>query len=52
MSGSKAVNLRELIDFLEKRGELRRIKVPGSRDLEITEIVARGVKSGGPALLF
>ncbi len=52
MSGSKAVNLREFIDFLEKRGELRRIKVPVSRDLEITEIVDRVVKSGGPALLF
>ena len=45
-------DLREFIGFLEKRGELRRIGTPVSRDLEITELADRVVKSGGPALLF
>jgi 4-hydroxy-3-polyprenylbenzoate decarboxylase len=45
-------NIRDFIDLLEKKGELCRIKTPVSRDLEITEIADRTVKSGGPALLF
>ena len=45
-------NLREFINFLEDRGELKRIKTLVSRDLEITEITDRMVKSGGPALFF
>ena len=45
-------NLREFIDFLEEKGDLRRITEPVSRDLEITEITDRTIKSGGPALLF
>ena len=45
-------DLREFIDFLEDRGDLRRITEPVSRDLEITEITDRTIKSGGPALLF
>ena len=45
-------DLREFIAFLEQKGQLRRIDVPVSRDLEITEIADRTVKSGGPALLF
>jgi 4-hydroxy-3-polyprenylbenzoate decarboxylase len=45
-------NLREFISLLEDQGELKRITVPVSRDLEITEIADRTVKSGGPALLF
>jgi 4-hydroxy-3-polyprenylbenzoate decarboxylase len=48
----KFTNLNEFIEFLEDRGELRRIKSLVSRDLEITEIADRVVKSGGPALLF
>ena len=48
----KFKDIREFIDFLEERGELVRIKTPVSRDLEITEINDRVVKSGGPALLF
>ena len=36
----------------KKKGRLRRIKAPVSCELEITEIVDRTVKSGGPALLF
>lgn len=45
-------DLREFIAFLEKRGQLQRIKTPVSSDLEITEITDRVSKSGGPALLF
>ena len=45
-------DLRQFIDFLEKRGELKRISAPVSAELEITEITDRMVKSGGPALLF
>ena len=45
-------DLREFISFLEERGEIRRIPVPVSRDLEITELADRCVKSGGPALMF
>ena len=45
-------DLREFIDFLEEKGDLRRITEPVSRDLEITEITDRTIKSGGPALLF
>jgi 4-hydroxy-3-polyprenylbenzoate decarboxylase len=45
-------DLRHFIDTLEGRGLLKRIRAPVSRDLEITEINDRTVKSGGPALLF
>ncbi len=45
-------NLRDFVDFLESRGELRRISTPVTWDLEITEICDRVTKSGGPALLF
>ena len=45
-------DLREFIDFLEDRGELKRIKAPVSCELEIAEICDRVVKRGGPALLF
>ena len=48
----KFKDLREFIGFLEERGELRRVSAPVSRDLEITEIADRMVKSGGPAILF
>jgi len=43
---------KEFIDLLEKRGELKRIKQPVSPRLEITEIAARVMHGGGPALLF
>src|SRR3990172_8197628 len=47
--------LREFLDLLDKRGQLRRITVPVTRELEITEIADRVVK-GPPvqnqALLF
>ena len=45
-------DIREFISFLEKKGELRRIRARVSLDLEITEINDRIVRSGGPALLF
>ncbi len=47
-------NLQEFIAELERRGELKRIRVPVDPKLEITEIADRLVKSesGGPALLF
>jgi 4-hydroxy-3-polyprenylbenzoate decarboxylase len=45
-------NLRAYLEALERRGELRRVRVPVSAELEITEIADRLVKSGGPALLF
>jgi 4-hydroxy-3-polyprenylbenzoate decarboxylase len=40
-------DLRELVALLEKKGQLRRIKAPVKRELEITEIADRAVK--GPA---
>jgi 4-hydroxy-3-polyprenylbenzoate decarboxylase len=48
-------DLRELVAHLERHRRLRRITVPVSRDLEITEIVDRVSKTGGDgnmALLF
>ncbi len=48
----KLGDLREFIAELEQRGELKRIQVPVSPVLEMTEICDRVLKSGGPALLF
>jgi 4-hydroxy-3-polyprenylbenzoate decarboxylase len=47
-------DLRELIADLDKRGQLRCVTAPVSRDLEIAEITDRVSKSpgGGPALFF
>jgi 4-hydroxy-3-polyprenylbenzoate decarboxylase len=45
-------DLREWIALLEREGELQRISAEVDPDLEITEIVDRVVKGGGPALLF
>ena len=45
-------DLREFIELLEKKGQLKRIKTQVSAELEITEILDRVVKKGGPALLF
>ena len=45
-------DIREFVSFLEDKGELRRVRTAVSRDLEITELADRTVKSGGPALLF
>ena len=45
-------DLREFTAFLEKKGQLQRIKTPVKCELEITEITDRVSKAGGPALLF
>ena len=45
-------DLREYIALLEEKKDLRRITVPVSSDLEISQIAERVVKSNGPALLF
>src|SRR5215211_2610730 len=45
-------DLRDWIARLEREGELVRVSAEVDADLEITEIVDRVVKSGGPALLF
>ncbi len=45
-------DLREFIQALEERGDLKRIKVPVSPVLEMTEICDRTLRKGGPALLF
>jgi len=45
-------DLREFVAQLEARGELRRIAVPVSPRLEMTEIADRVLRAGGPALLF
>ena len=45
-------NLREFLEFLESKNEVHYIDAPVSRDLEITEITDRAVKSGGPVLYF
>src|SRR5436853_6101957 len=45
-------DLRAWIKLLEREGELVRISAEVDPDLEITEIVDRTVKAGGPALLF
>lgn len=45
-------DLRDFIAGLEQRGELKRIQVPVSPVLEMTEICDRTLRQGGPALLF
>src|SRR5690349_6874504 len=47
-----ARDLRDWIALLEREGELVRVAAEVDPDLEITEIVDRTVKAGGPALLF
>ncbi len=44
--------LGEFVQALEAAGQLKRVRVPVSPRWEITEIVDRVVKAGGPALLF
>ena len=45
-------DLRDWIALLEREGELVRVSAGVDPDLEITEIVDRTVRAGGPALLF
>ncbi|HEX7028179.1 MAG TPA: 4-hydroxy-3-polyprenylbenzoate decarboxylase [Gammaproteobacteria bacterium] len=48
----KYKDLRDFIDQLEARGELKRIGIEVDPRLEITEICDRTLRKGGPALLF
>jgi len=45
-------DLRDFIGQLERRGELKRVRLPVDPYLEITEICDRTLRAGGPALLF
>lgn len=45
-------SLRDFIDMLEAKGDLKRITAPVSSELEMTEIHRRVLEAGGPALLF
>ena len=44
--------LREFVDYLEKNGELHRVKTEVDPILEITEIATRALREGKPALFF
>lgn len=48
----KYKDLRDFIQQLEARGELKRIRTEVDPNLEITEICDRTLRRGGPALLF
>ena len=50
MTGPK--DLRDWIALLEREGELVRVAAEVDPDLEVTEIVGRTIRAGGPALLF
>jgi 4-hydroxy-3-polyprenylbenzoate decarboxylase len=43
---------REFLQFLEQRGDLKRIRVPVSPAFEMTEICHRTIRQAGPALMF
>src|SRR6478609_9028539 len=45
-------DLQDLLDELERDGDLRRVKAEVDPILEVSEIVERVVRAGGPALLF
>src|SRR5262245_29344315 len=45
-------DLRDFLSQLEARGELKRVSAPVDPRLEMTEVCARVLKAGGPALLF
>src|SRR3954452_5367898 len=45
-------DLQSFLAALESAGELRRVTVPVDPTLEVSEIVTRTVRAGGPALLF
>ncbi|BDX08362.1 4-hydroxy-3-polyprenylbenzoate decarboxylase [Planctobacterium marinum] len=48
----KYKDLREFIEKLEQIGELKRVTIPVSTELEMTEIADRTLRAGGPAILF
>ncbi|KRT56699.1 UbiD family decarboxylase, partial [endosymbiont of Ridgeia piscesae] len=45
-------DLRDFIQQLEQRGQLKRIHSEVDPNLEVTEICDRTLRAGGPALLF
>ena len=45
-------DLREFIDYLEQKNQLKRIQVSLNPKLEITEVCDRTLRAGGKALLF
>ncbi|MBI5835685.1 MAG: UbiD family decarboxylase [Candidatus Eisenbacteria bacterium] len=45
-------NLRDYLAALDRDGDLKRVSVPVSSHLEITEIARRAILHGGPAILF
>jgi 4-hydroxy-3-polyprenylbenzoate decarboxylase len=48
----KYADLRDFVDQLEARGQLKRIRTEVDPRLEMTEICDRTLRAGGPALLF
>lgn len=48
----KYKDLRDFIHQLEKIGQLKRVKMEISTELEMTEIADRTLRAGGPAILF
>jgi len=52
MSKNKFKDLREFIQLLEEKGELKRIQMLVNPNLEMTEISDRTLRAHGPALLF
>ncbi|MCG2586127.1 4-hydroxy-3-polyprenylbenzoate decarboxylase [Massilia sp. TS11] len=48
----KYADLRDFIAQLQNLGELKRVAVPVSPHLEMTEVCDRTLRAGGPALLF
>ncbi|MFF5176736.1 menaquinone biosynthesis decarboxylase [Micromonospora sp. NPDC000316] len=50
--GFPYTDLKDFLAALERAGELRRVDVPVDPTLEISEVVTRTVRAGGPALLF
>src|SRR5690242_11317456 len=50
--GFPYADLKAFLAALDRAGELHRVRVPADPTLEISEIVTRTVRAGGPALLF
>ncbi|OON63674.1 3-octaprenyl-4-hydroxybenzoate decarboxylase [Massilia sp. KIM] len=48
----KYTDLRDFMAQLESMGELKRVGIPVSPHLEMTEVCDRTLRAGGPALLF
>ncbi len=45
-------DLQQFVQFLEQRGQLKRVRAEVNPELELTEITQRVVREQGPALLF